>query len=532
MLADRAKNSGRESNMTQRVVNSKTMEESNYGNPVSEDEVRIILNATLDGVMVQNENHEMEFANSAAIEMLGDDTEHVCHELVERADSHTVCPIHCIIDESGEVPGFCFDRDERHFRVRVTTLGDGTSKTVVVVRDITCVKEVQQQLEHSQKLKELGQMTLGVVHDLNNVLSAILGRAQLLRQNPHDQKAIKPGLEIIEKAALDATETMKRIQHFTRSAKDADFVPVNPGEIVSDVVEITRPRWQDQAQKNGINITVFVRSGRVPPVMGNATDLREALTNLMLNSIEAMPDGGSIRLRTLLDEESVCMSISDTGKGMAKHVVEKAFEPFFTTKGMDNSGLGLGIACGIIEGHNGEMVIDSEEGRGTTITIRLPAAESTQRVRRPAQLHTRSTTANILVIDDEAAIRQLFYEILIRDKHKVTRAPGSREGLQAFDEGDYDIVYTDLGMPDMSGWEVASEIKKRDPSTIVVMTTGWELQMDAEELKKSGIDFVISKPFQIQQIRNSVAQAMKMRGKTANIESQDQSIVPTCQIAP
>jgi len=505
--------------MTERAVNPKVLKKSSHVSSIPEGEVQMILDATLDGVIVQNEDHRIEFVNSAATTMFGREIEQVCHELVGQADFHAKCPIHCIIDEAGETPGFCFDRDGKHFRVRVATWDNVISRTVVAIRDITCARELQQQLEHSQKLKTLGQMTLGVAHDFNNMLSAILGRTQLLRQKEDNQQAMESGLEIIEKVALDATETIKKIQHFTRSTENADFAPVELSEIVDDVVEITRPRWQDQAQENDVNITVSVRSGKVPPVMGNASDLREALTNLMLNSIEAMPHGGTIKIRTIHTGGSACISISDNGTGMPEHVARKVFEPFFTTKGTDNSGLGLGIVLSIIGDHNGEIVIDSDEGCGTTITMRLPIAENMEEVKRPAYLSAETASVNILVIDDEKMIRDLFREILTRDGHKVTLASGSNEGLQAFREGDYDIVYTDLGMPNMSGWEVASEIKKRNPSTAVIMTTGWEIEMDAEELKKSGVDFIISKPFQIQQLRSSVAQAMEIGEKTANKDS-------------
>lgn len=472
-----------------------------------DDEVRMILNATLDGVIIQNEDRQIEFVNKAVIEMFGDDIEHICREFVEKVD-HTDR-----IDETEQANGFCFEWNGKYFCAFVTRLGsqNEAARTMGIIRDITGSKRMQQQLERSQKLKALGQMTLGVAHDFNNVLSAILGRAQLLQQNLHDQRTLESDLRIIEKAALDATGIIKRIQQFTRTTKHFDFTAVDVNEVVNDVVEMARPRWQDQAQSSGFDITVSVHLGEVPPVVGSASDLRELLINLVFNSIEAMPRGGTISIRTYADGSNVSISISDTGMGVPEQMKRKIFEPFFTTKGMGNSGLGLSIASGIIDRHNGEIEVDSREGYGTTFTINLPIAENIQKTERPTYIPARVPSTNILVIDDEAMIREILHEILVRDGHTVTVSASSREGLQVFDEGHYDIVYTDLGMPEMSGWEVASAIKKREPSTIVVMITGWAVCMDNKKIRESGIDLIVSKPFQVQQLRDSLAQAMKAR---------------------
>lgn len=499
--------------MNQRAESLKVAKKQVRKSSSLEDEAQMILNSTLDGVVIQDSNRQLKFANSVVRQLFGDDLEQVCNEIMEQTTKREKCSIHCVVDEIEKIDGFCFDKDDRHFRVSVKVLnsGNGSSKTAIMIRDITSVKRLQKQLEQSQKLRTIGQMTLGVAHDFNNTLSAILGRSQLLRQKLNDRAALEPGLRIIEKAALDATETVKRIQHFSKAAGKTEFSPISMGEIINDVVEITRPKWQDQSQKDSANITVFVRSGKVPPIMGNASDLREALANLMINSVEAMPDGGNIRIKVFQEADNVCMAISDTGTGMPKKVLNKALEPFFTTKGMDNSGLGLGIVRGIIESHNGEIKIDSVASRGTTVTIKLPVTNNTAEKKAPVDIPTKAPTANILVIDDEAMIRELFHEILSREGHKVTVASGSSDGLKAFDNGDYDIVYTDLGMPGVSGWEVAAEIKKRMPDTVVAMTTGWEIEMEDEKIKESGIDFVVSKPFQIDQLKESVSHGMKMR---------------------
>ena len=358
--------------MTWQTRGSRITDDLNYTGPILRDEMRMILNATLDGVIIQSEDHKVQFANSAATRRFGDRVQQVCNKLVERAGRRPTCPIHCIVDEAGEAEGFCYDGDEKHLRVLVTGSNgeEGIPKNVVVVRDITNIKRLQQDLEQSHRLRVLGQMMLGVAHDFSNMLSAVLGRAQLLQQRLYDRSALESGLKAIEKLAMNAAKTTRWMQHFSGSKKDTTFAPVALNEVTNHVVQITRHSWQDQAQKDG---------------------------------------------------------------------------------------------------------------------------------------------ASILVIDDQAMIRELFREVLVRDGYELALASGSSEGLRAFDKGYFDIVYTDLGMPGISGWQVASEIKKRKPGTVVVMTTGCKIQMDEEELGKNGVDFVLTKPFQIQQLRDSVIQAMKIK---------------------
>ncbi len=163
--------------------------------------------------------------------------------------------------------------------------------------------------------------------------------------------------------------------------------------------------------------------------------------------------------------------------------------------------------------NQGEMRTCNGGDCGITVIRELSTARSLENIERPDRLDPSAMTANVLVIDDEAMIRDLLSEILVRDGHAVTTVADSREGLQAFEEGCYDLVYTDLAMPETSGWEIASEIKKRDPGAIVVMITGWGLQVDDENVRENGIDLVISKPFQIREIRDSIAQAMQVKAK-------------------
>jgi CheY-like chemotaxis protein/nitrogen-specific signal transduction histidine kinase len=391
-----------------------------------------------------------------------------------------------------------------------------------VARDVTDAKRLEKQAIQMEKITALGEMAGGVAHDFNNLLAAILGRTQLVKlylDRRESDQGIKPdsqiaeGLEIIERAASDAAETVRRIQEFTRLHTQERFVLVNLHELVRDVVELTRPGWKDQAESRGIKIKVTERLGEVYPVSGSPSELREVLINLMVNAVNAMPDGGEILIQTGAKKDVSWISVADTGIGMSRDVQKRAFDPFFTTRGPQSSGLGLSVSYGIAERHGGEILIKSRKRRGTTVTLRLPAAQGQETVEHEAPRRMTAPPASILVVDDEEAIRQNLYDILSMEGHRVAVASGGEEGIRVFKEGDFDLVLTDLGMPEVSGWQVAKAIKKIKPRTPVVIVTGWGVTLDKEKVRESGIDLQISKPFRIPRLLKMVSEGLELRKK-------------------
>jgi CheY-like chemotaxis protein/anti-sigma regulatory factor (Ser/Thr protein kinase) len=251
----------------------------------------------------------------------------------------------------------------------------------------------------------------------------------------------------------------------------------------------------------------------IPPVTGDTSELREVITSLIFNAIEAMPEGGKIEIRTYWRKEKVCIQIADTGVGMTEEVKLKAFEPFFTTKPFTNTGLGLSMSYGIIKRFGGEIEVESEVGRGTTFTLMLPIGEEGKDELVVPSLTQRTKEARILVIDDEEAVRSVLSRILSQVNHQVTVAKGGGEGLQLFQEKEFDIVLTDLGMPDMSGWDVCKAIKKLRARIPVGMITGWGMELDQTKKEESGLDFVIPKPFDFRQILKVVDETMESNEK-------------------
>ncbi len=380
-----------------------------------------------------------------------------------------------------------------------------------IARDVTERKQLEQQLFQTERLRALGEMASGVAHDFNNILGAILGRAQLLHRVIKDEETAR-GLEAIEKAALDGANTVRRLQHFTRRRREEEFFPVDLNQAIRDALSITEAKWKDETNLAGATIEVATDLTVISPVLGNISELREVLTNMIFNAVEAMPKGGSLTFRTEEKGGWVLASITDTGIGMTEEVKARIFDPFFTTKGVKGTGLGMSVSYGIIKAHRGDIQVESNPGQGTTLVIRLPIPS---RIRPAPQTKTTppSRPGRILVIDDDRMVRDLLSDVLQSGGHTVVPAAGGREGVRLFRQGTFDLVLTDLGMPEFSGWEVAVAVKTMAPKTPVVLVTGWSLALDRAKLKAAGVDLVLNKPFQYADVISLVAEAMELRDK-------------------
>jgi PAS domain S-box-containing protein len=388
------------------------------------------------------------------------------------------------------------------------------------------VKERTAKLLQAEKLKSLGELSGGVAHDFNNVLAAILGRIQLLKtkiKSPQKKQEkrklmidLKGGLETIERAALDGAETVRRIQEFSRRRNDdRNFNKVDINELLVNALEFTQVGWKNKAESKGIKINIQKDLSPLLPVNGSASELREVFTNLINNSIDAMPQGGEIRVESFMDDTIAVIIIEDTGSGIPKNIKNMIFDPFFTTKDVQSTGLGLSVSYGIINRHRGTITVDSVEGEGTTFAIKLPIAKKTgkQEVKegKVVSIKRKQKKASILVIEDEEDVRELLRDILKDAGHKVEVANDGRKGIEIFKKKKFDLVFTDLGMPGMSGWEVTARIKSINDKVPVALITGWNVELDCSEMNDRGIDLVMHKPFKMEQILNLVQEGMILR---------------------
>jgi len=382
---------------------------------------------------------------------------------------------------------------------------------------ITEQERIREQFSQVEKLSALGELASGVAHDFNNTLAGILGRAQLL-QRTNDPEKLKRGLDIIIKTAEDGAKTVKRIQDFARQRRDHDFELVSIDQILLDASEITRPRWKNCAEASNIHITVDLQIGSNALVMGDDSELREVLVNMVFNAIDAMPEGGTLSLSTRTVNESVVIKVVDTGVGMYPEVRSRIFDPFFTTKGKAGLGLGLAVSFGIIRRHGGNIDVESQYGRGTEFCITLPLARMAETglitvpqdsVALPVPTvslpppHERART-RLLVVDDEDFVRELLGEILEGEHCDVYLAESGSQALSVFSEMEFDGIFTDVGMPGMSGWELAREIRQINKNIPIAVITGWGEAVGSHEQKAAGVNWVVAKPFTADRIAELV----------------------------
>lgn len=381
-----------------------------------------------------------------------------------------------------------------------------TTGVLGIARDITEQKQERERAARADKLRALGQLASGVAHDFNNSLAAILGRAQLMRRQVHDEPSIR-NLDIIQTAAEDAAATVRRIQTFARKTHAKEFELLDVSLLVVDAVEITRTRWENEACMRGLKIEVTVNAEKALFTRGNASELREVFVNLIVNAVDAMPDGGQLAIECSRAENRLSLRFSDTGTGMEEEVRQRVFEPFYTTKGMQGTGLGLAVSYGIIERHEGLITVQSQLGHGTTFVLDLPVAEA-EPVVEPALIETEVKSLSVLVIDDEPFVRETLTDMLSELTHKVVAANGGREALARFTTGSFDLVFTDLAMPEMDGWETARALRKVNPEVPVVLVTGYGATAQAPSGELDLISAVIAKPFDFKQVSETIARVV------------------------
>lgn len=375
--------------------------------------------------------------------------------------------------------------------------------------------ESQAMLIHSEKMKAIGDLASGVAHDFNNLLGIIYGRAQLLQLRASDQK-IKNDLDVILKAAMDGAETVKRLQDFAKKKVEDNASAIDVNLIIEDVIHLTQTKWKDIAHQKGINIEIVKEFDKLPIVFGNGSELREILTNLILNAVDAMPKGGKIKIATKNLDRLYSIIIEDTGIGIPPDALPKIFNPFYTTKGERGTGLGLAMVKTLVTKRQGDIQVQSEVGVGTKFTITFPKLSvdknlTDEKIDAPEfQKIDNKELYSVLIIDDEEEIRYLLAEILQQANYKVSIAKDGKEGLEKFRKENIDIVFTDLGMPDINGWEVAKEIKKLNPATPVVLISGWGRDLKDQDLTNTGVDFLASKPFHIDEIFQILVQSKNM----------------------
>jgi PAS domain S-box-containing protein len=401
---------------------------------------------------------------------------------------------------------FARDGKLRYTRVDKSPLVvDGRTTGVLgIARDITEQKEERERAARADKLRALGQLASGVAHDFNNSLAAILGRAQLLHRQTRDQALLR-NVEIIQTAAQDAAATVRRIQTFARKSSAREFEFVDVRNLLSDAIEITRTRWYNEARLRGLNYEVKLVAENDLPANGSASELREVFVNLIVNAVDAMPQGGCLAISCARRDDRLRLLFADTGTGMPEDVREKIFEPFFSTKGAHGTGLGLSVSHSIIERHGGTIRVESDPGRGTTFTIELPATErpACQIEELTSVLHSRPLS--VLVVDDEPSVRETLADMLSALNHRVELTDSGQGALEKIRNTSFDLVFTDLAMPEMDGWDTARAVRRERAETFIVLVTGYGVGTVPPAGEPGLVDAIIGKPFDFDQVSEVIA---------------------------
>jgi GAF domain-containing protein/CheY-like chemotaxis protein len=363
----------------------------------------------------------------------------------------------------------------------------------------------QDQLVRTEKLRALGEMASGVAHDFNNVLAAIVGRAQLLLNETRDPKH-RRWLEVIERSGMDGAHTVRRLQEFTRIRRDQPVVAVSLNRVVQESLESTEPRWRDGARTRGVAVEVVTSlTSDLPPVAGDPAELREALINLILNAVDAMPGGGTLAFGTAFDAERVELTVADTGTGMPEHVRQRIFDPFFTTKGPQGTGLGLSMTYGILARHGAQVSVESEEGKGTRFRLVFPRTSLAETNGAPPAVPSAPALLRCLVVDDEKAVGEVLGDIIESAGHEAVVVEGGAAALERFRSEPFDAVFTDLAMPGLSGWEVARAVTQLRPGLPVFVVTGFGVEVPPAELADHGVQAVLTKPLGLQETQALLA---------------------------
>ncbi|MEX2223198.1 MAG: response regulator [Candidatus Rokuibacteriota bacterium] len=372
--------------------------------------------------------------------------------------------------------------------------------------------EAPRGLSRNEDLRALGETVGGLAHNFNNSLAAILAYTELmLRESESD--AARRRLIVIRDVALEASATVRKLQEFVSRQPQTAFGPVGLPAVIAEALELTAPRWRDEAERKGTVITVSQDMEALPPVEGNAFELRDALVRLIHNAVDAMPKGGALAIRAAAEASGwVVVEVRDTGVGMSVETRRRLAEHARSLQPGRGPGQGLAEVYDIVERHGGSVAIDSAIGQGTTVRLRLhasrfqiiPASVGPASVGPAERQVLPEHAARVLLVDDDPRLLTVLSDVLRGEGHAITTAANGEEALAVFDPGAHDVVITDLGMPKMNGWEVAERIKTRSPATAVFILTGWGEGVSAHESMQF-VDRVIAKPVSAEALLDQLA---------------------------
>ena len=351
--------------------------------------------------------------------------------------------------------------------------------------------DMQSRLIQNEKLKAMGEMAAGITHDINNILTPILGSVQLLKDTILEKESSKL-LSVIEICAYDGMNITNRVKRLTKKYNDDDFQTFSIDSVITDVIDLTKSKWLTQSAIKGIKIDIITSLKSNETVQGNITEIREVFINMVVNAVDAMPKGGKIEITTKNYDNNVIIEIRDNGMGMSKDIQKRIFEPFFTTKGNNGSGLGLSISYNIILSLKGSIQIESEENIGTCFIVKLPICENIIKSYEEVSIKEIDFEGNVLVIDDQEQIRNVVASMIKSITKCKIKTCGCDNIDSELNRRKYDIVVCDLAMPSINGLQVANKVKQINKQSYFCLMTGYVGSFNDKDL--SNVDCIVNKP--------------------------------------
>lgn len=387
------------------------------------------------------------------------------------------------------------------------------------------LRQSQQAVLQNERLRALGEMASGIAHDINNAISpAAIYTQLLLASEPDLSPSAREYLETIDRAIEDVAATIARMREFYRQREpQLALAPTALNKLVQQVLHLTRARWSDMPQEQGAVVrTVTELAPDLPHIMAAESEIREALTNLIFNAVDAMPEGGTLTVRTRVtggppasprdpDLRQAHVEVIDTGRGMDEETRRRCLEPFFTTKGERGTGLGLAMVYGMVQRHSADIEVESAPGQGTTVRLSFAVPTAAVGAGQPGEPSPLPARLRILIVDDDPLVLKALRDTLESSGHRVTAADGGQAGIDRFREAvggaePFAVVITDLGMPYVDGRQVAGAVKHASPTTPVIMLTGWGQRMADQADVPVHVDRVLSKPPKLRELNAALAQ--------------------------
>ena len=377
-----------------------------------------------------------------------------------------------------------------------------------IVRDLTERKRIEDILLRSEKLKSMGMITSGIAHEFNNILAIVKGFATQIKKKCGNDEKLEKRVDTIIKATNDGVEIVRRMREYTNLELDnANFVPTDMRLLIKQSIGFTMPRWQNIANANGIHYKIDTDGfSKELCIMCNQSELREVLVNIINNALDAMPGGGSLSFHTWAEEKTLFVTISDTGMGMGETVQRNVFDPFFTTKIGVGTGLGMSTAYGIVVRHGGEIEVESEEGKGSRFTIRLPLSNE---IAKPEatfeqEQELKAEGLRMLIVDDEQEICDLLSEYFLEDGHNVKSVNTGDMAIKLLETESFDLVLSDLVMPEVTGYDIIETIGTLEKKPKVGIITGWEDAYKTEKGETLKADFIVRKPINFSELTRCI----------------------------